>query len=203
MNAPFLSDTLLKRDLKIYALVLLFAATSWALVQIFQVEYQIGEEVHEAPKHSADYFSHDYIRKDLNEQGLLKSELSAQSILHYSDDGTTHIDKPRLTLYNSDPSIPPWVVRSEKGILAADGEHLLLQGEVFIDKAATKGSRQINIKTTNLRVNPKTSYAEGDEWIEILSPPHRIEAKGVQMTFKKPIHINLLSNVKSRYVLNK
>jgi lipopolysaccharide export system protein LptC len=203
MNFSFLSNNLLRRDLKIYALVLLLAASSWGIVEIFRVEYKTDAELHEAPQHSADYFSNGYLRKDLNEQGQLKSELSAQNILHYSDDDTTHIDKPKLTLYNSDPSIPPWVVQSEKGILSADGENLLLQGQVFIDKAAAKGSRQLNIRTTNLQVKPKISYAEGDEWVELISPPHRIEAKGIQMTFKRPIHINLLSRVKSRYVLNK
>lgn len=202
MNLPFLSDNLFLRDLKIYALVLLFAASSWGLVELFKVEYQTGDGSQEAPKHSADYFSKGYLRKDLNEQGLVKSELAAESILHYSDDDTTHIDKPTLTLYNTDPAIPPWVVKSEKGILSAGGENLLLEGKVFIDRAKAEGVRQMNIRTTNLRVNPKTSYAETDEWAELLSPPHRVEGKGMQVTFKKPINIKLLSNVKSRYVLN-
>jgi lipopolysaccharide export system protein LptC len=202
MNFSLLTSNFFFRDLKVYALVLLFTAISWGLVELFRFEYQTTEGSLEAPKHSADYFSKGYLRKDLNEQGQLKSELSAHNILHYSDDGTTHIDKPKLTLYNADLAIPPWVVKSEKGILSADGENLLLQGKVFIDRDAAKGSRQMNIRTSNLRVKPKMSYAEGDEWAELLSPPHRVEGKGIQMTFKKPIYIKLLSNVKSRYVLN-
>lgn len=202
MNFSFLSDNLFLRDLKIYTLVVVLAAISWGLVELFRFEYQTGDGSLEAPKHSADYFSKGYLRKDLNEQGQLKSELAAENILHYSDDDTTHIDKPRLTLYNTDPAIPPWVVKSEKGILSADGENLLLQGKVFIDRAKAEGVKQMNIKTTNLRVKPKISYAETDERAELLSPPHRVEGKGMQITFKKPINIKLLSNVKSRYVLN-
>jgi lipopolysaccharide export system protein LptC len=202
MNFPFLSDQLFLRNLKVYALVVLLAAMSWGLVELVRIQYQTEEAALETAKHSADYFSKGYLRKDLNEQGQLKSELSAQSILHYSDDGTTHIDKPLLTLYNTDPTIPPWVVKSEAGILSADGENLLLQGKVFIDRANAKGSRQMNIKTSNLRVQPKISYAESSEWTELISPPHRTEGKGIQITFKKPIYIKLLSSVKSRYVLN-
>lgn len=202
MNLSFLSDNLLRRDFKIYTFVLLLAAISWGLVEIYRVEYQTGDGSIEAPKHSADYFSKGYLRKDLNEQGQLKSELVAESILHYSDDDTTHIDNPKLTLYNSDPTVPPWVIKSEKGILSANGENLLLQGKVFIDRAKAEGVMQLNIRTSHLRVNPKTSYAETDEWAELLSPPHRVEGKGMQLTFKKPINIKLLSNVKSRYVLN-
>lgn len=202
MNFSFLSDNLFLRDVKIYMLVLLLAAISWGLVEMFRVEYQTGDDSLEAPKHSADYFSTGYLRKDLNEQGKLKSELAAKNILHYSDDGTTHIDNPKLTLYNSDPATPPWVIKSEKGILSADGENLLLAGKVFIERTKAEGVRQMIIRTTNLRVNPKISYAETAEWAELLSPPHRIEGKGMQITFKKPINIKLLSNVKSRYVLN-
>lgn len=203
MNFTFLSDKLLLRDLRIYALVLVLAAMSWGLVEIFRLEYQPDEESLEAVKHSVDYFSTGYRRKDLNEQGQLKSELSAQGILHYSDDGVTHIEKPVLTLYNADPAVPPWVVKSEAGVLSADGENLLLSGKVFIDRAQAEGTRQLNIKTSNLLVQPKTSYAQSDDWVEILSPPHRIEGKGIQITFKKPINLKLLSQVKSRYVLNK
>lgn len=203
MNLAFLSDKLFLRDLRIYALVLVLAAMSWGLAEIFHFDYQSDEEALEAVKHSVDYFSHGYLRKDLNEQGRLKSELSAKSILHYSDDDITHIDKPILTLYNADPAIPPWVVKSEAGVLSADGENLLLTGMVFIDRAKAEGTRQINIKTSNLLVQPKISYAQSDDWAELLSPPHRIEGKGIQITFKKPINLKLLSNVKSRYVLNK
>ena len=202
MNLSFLSDNLFLRDVKIYALVLLLAGLSWGLVETFRFGYQTGDGSLEAPKHSADYFSKGYLRKDLNEQGQLKSELASQYILHYSDDDTTHMDKPVLTLYNADPAVPPWVVKSEKGILTNKGADLLLEGKVFIDRAQAKGVKAMMIRTTQLRVKPKISYAETDEWAELLSPPHRIEGKGMQITFKKPINLKLLSNVKSRYVLN-
>ena len=203
MNFAFLLDRLFLRDLRIYVLVLLLAALSWGLVEVFRLEYQTDEEALEPVKHSVDYFSNGYLRKDLNEQGQLKSKLSAQGVLHYSDDGVTHIDKPILTLYNADPAIPPWVVKSEVGVLSANGENLLLRGMVFIDRAKSEGNRQMNIRTSNLLVQPKISYAQSDDWAELLSPPHRIEGKGIQITFKKPIYLKLLSNVKSRYVLNK
>jgi lipopolysaccharide export system protein LptC len=202
MNFSFLSDNLFLRDLKIYAFVALLAAISWGIVEMVRSQHQTHETTVEVVKHSADYFSKDYLRKDLNEQGRLKSELSAQSILHYSDDGTTHIEQPKLTLYNADPAIPPWVVKSETGILSPDGEDLFLKGKVFIDRAKGTGTSQMIIKTSNLRVKPKISYATSEEWAEIISPPHRTESIGIEITFKKPIHIKMLSRVKSRYELH-
>jgi lipopolysaccharide export system protein LptC len=201
MNWPFLTNQLFLHNLRVYLLVFILAGLSWWLVEIFRFDYQVDKEV-EAAKHSADYFSKGYLRKDLNEQGLLKSELSAESMLHYSDDGMTHIDKPHLILYNADRQIPPWVVKSDFGILSADGKNLLLKGNVFIDRAQAQGVRQIKIITSNLRVQPKISYAESDDRAELISPPNHTEGTGIQITFKKPIYIKLLSKVKSRYVLN-
>lgn len=195
------SQQLFLRSLPTYLLVLVLAGLSWWLVEVFRVDDQLNTEV-EAAKHSADYFSKGYRRKDLDENGQLKSELSAVSMLHYSDDGITHIDKPSLTLYNADNQVPPWVVKSDFGVLSADGKNLLLKGKVFIDRAQATGVRQIKIITSNLRVQPKISYAESDDKAELISPPNHTEGEGIQITFKKPIYIKLLSKVKSRYVFN-
>jgi lipopolysaccharide export system protein LptC len=190
-------------NLKSYSLAVILAGASWWLVEVFRFEYNAQEAATQAAKHSVDYFSSGYLRKDMNEQGVLKSELSAQGILHYSDDGVTHIDKPKLILYNPDnTAIPPWIVQSESGTLSADGKNLLLNGKVSIDRNAAAGVRQVNILTSNLHVQPKISYAESSEWSQIVTPPNRIEGVGIQITFKRPIHVELLSKVKSRYVLN-
>ncbi len=190
-------------NLKVYFLSFVMAGVSWWLAEIFRFEYNAHQAAVEAAKHSVDYFSTGYLRKDMNEQGILKSELSAQSILHYSDDGVTHIQKPTLILYNPEnPRVPPWIVKSEGGVLSKDGKNLFLKGKVSIDRKAAEGTRQVNILTSNLRVQPKISYAESSEWSQIATPPHSIEGTGIQMTFKRPLYVKLLSNVKSRYVPN-
>jgi lipopolysaccharide export system protein LptC len=188
-------------NLKTYLLAIVLAAASWWLAEVFRFEYKTYQAEVEAAKHSVDYFSTGYRRKDMNEQGVLKSELTAQSILHYSDDGVTHIKKPKLILYNPDkPAIPPWVVTADSGLLSGDGKNLLLNGKVTIDRSPAKGVRAVAIVTSNLHVQPKISYAESSEWTEIVTAPHRIEGVGLQLTFKRPLYVKLLSNVKSRYV---
>jgi len=188
-------------NLKIYSLALILAGASWWLAEIFRFDFFGDQSGIDAPKHSVDYFSTGYLRKDMNEQGVLKSQLKAKGILHYSDDGITHIDKAILTLYNPDtPSIPPWIVNAEKGTLSKDGKNLFLNGKVTIDRAAAEGVKQVSILTSNLHVLPKLNYAESREWSQIVMPPNRIEGTGIEITFKRPIYVKLLSNVKSRYV---
>jgi lipopolysaccharide export system protein LptC len=187
------------RNNRIYLGLLLCAALSAWLAEKFRADYENSQAERYATQHSADYFSRGYLRKDLNLLGRLKSTLAAKQIVHYSDDGLTHIDHPILTLYNSQATIPPWTVRSVAGTLSADGQQLLLQGQVWIDRTAAKGVREIHILTSNLRVQPKLSYAETADWSQLRSPPNHTEGQGLQITFKKPLFIKFLSNVKSYY----
>ena len=105
-----------------------------------------------------------------------------------------------MTLHNSDT--PPWIIRSEAGILAADGDNLLLKGQVFISRDAMKKRNSFKINTSNLRVKLSISYAETDEWAEIIDGRNRTEGVGLESTFVDPVRLKFLSRVKGRYEFN-
>ncbi len=151
-------------------------------------------------EHSADYFSSGYFKKEMNKNGLVKNELNADTMIHYGDDGTTHLENPVMILYNAD--VPPWVVESESGILEADGDHLLLAGKVFISREGTTTIRPFKINTSELRVKLSTSYAETNQWSEIIDVPNRTQGVGMEATFVDPVRVKFLSKVKGRYVFN-
>ena len=46
------------------------------------------------PAHSPDYFSKGYTKWEMNELGTLKNKLLSDEMIHYSDDGTTHMVNP-------------------------------------------------------------------------------------------------------------
>ena len=94
---------------------------------------------------------------------------------------------------------PPWVIKSETGILSGDGKDLLLNGKVTIDRAKAEGVSQLTINTSMLKVKPETSYAETNEWAELISPPNKTTGTGMKLTFAQPIHLQLLANVKGKY----
>ncbi|MCK5926174.1 MAG: LPS export ABC transporter periplasmic protein LptC, partial [Methylococcales bacterium] len=174
------------------------AGLSWWLVEIFRLpEDEKPKSAILSTQNSPDYFSKGYLKKEMDENGLLKSQLAAKEMRHYSDKGETHMTNPLMTLYNSDE--PPWVIQSESGILSNNGTNLLLKGKVFIHRNKGEGVRELGIETSNLNVKLKESYAEGTEWTRITSLPHWTTGTGIQMTFKKPISLKLLANVKSYY----
>lgn len=182
------------KEVKVYLWVAIIALSSWWLVKLSDVE-----EIFLAPTpaHSPDYFSKGYTKWEMNEVGKLKNKLLANEVIHYSDDQTTHLLYPVMYFHND--KTPPWVIKSEIGILSGDGKDLFLKGKVTIDREKANGAAQLTINTSMLRVKPKTSYAETDEWAELISPPNKTTGTGMKLTFAEPIHLQLLANVKGIY----
>jgi lipopolysaccharide export system protein LptC len=183
------------RENKIYLYLVVIALISGWLVKLTGLDVVFYSPV--PPAHSPDYFSTGYTKWEMNELGRLKNKLLADKMIHYSDDGTTHMLNPVMFFHNE--KTPPWVVNSETGILSGDGKDLLLNGKVTIDRKKAEGVTPLTINTSELKVKPETSYAETDEWAELISPPNTTTGTGMKMTFAQPIHLQLLANVKGKY----
>ena len=181
---------------KLHWQLAVIALTSWALVQ-----WLASDETRKTTAtHGAEYFGTGYTKWEMNELGRVKNKLLADKIIHYDDD-TTHSDKPVMFFYNE--KTPPWVVTSETGVLSADGKDLLLQGNAIIHRASAEKVKELTIHTANLRVKTDTSYAETDEWAELISPPNITTGTGMKTVFANPVHIELLANVKGKYETKK
>jgi lipopolysaccharide export system protein LptC len=182
------------KENRIYLYVIIIAAMSWWLVKLAGVD-----EIERAsiPPHSPDYFSKGYTKWEMNELGTLKNKLLSDEIIHYSDDGNTHMVNPLMFFYNE--KTPPWIIKSETGILSGDGKVLLLNGKVTVNRDKAEGVSQLIINTSMLRVKLESSYAETNEWAELISPPNKTTGTGMKLTFVKPIHLQLLANVKGKY----
>lgn len=182
------------RENKTYLYLAVVALMSWWLVELTGVDLAYHGQV---PAHSPDYSSKGYTKWEMNELGSLKSKLLSDEMIHYSDDGTTHMVNPVMFFHNE--KTPPWVIKSETGILSGDGKDLLLNGKVAIDRAKAEGVSQLTINTSALKVKPETSYAETSEWAELISPPNKTTGTGMKLTYAQPIHLELLANVKGKY----
>lgn len=179
---------------KEYYFMLLLGVASWWLVDFFADEVAVVKEI---PPHSSDYFSIGYKKMEMDLSGKPVNELVADRMTHFSDDNTVEMLNPVMTFYNE--STPPWVVSSETGLLSADGKNLYLNGMVFIVREQAPGVREVKVNTTNLKVRPDESYAETDEWAELIAPPDWVSGTGMKVFFQAPIHLEFLSNVRSKY----
>ncbi|MDD1620275.1 MAG: LPS export ABC transporter periplasmic protein LptC [Methylococcaceae bacterium] len=189
---------LTRQEFRLYLIVAAVALLSWGLVQWNEerdVQIKIAEN-------SPDFFSSGYYKKQMDSEGLPKNELLADKMLHYNADGSTHLEKPIMTLYGANRQ-SPWVIKAESGIMAADGDNLQLNGKTFINREPSKGVTALTVNTSDLRVKLSSNYAETSAWAEIISPPNKTSGTGMEVTFVSPVHLKLLAKVKGRYELDK
>jgi len=184
------------REYKLYIYVATIALLSWFLLRMTGM---IDTQYNQAPAHSPDYFSKGYIKWEMDEFGALKNKVLADEIIHYSDDGTTHMKNPVMTFINANAKMPPWVVKSETGILSSDGKDLSLKGQVVIDRTKAEGVSPLRINTRELNVKPEKNYAETVEWAELINDLNITTGIGMNLSYIDPVRIQLLANVKGTY----
>ncbi len=178
----------------IYVFLAALALLSWWLAQYSGL---IIPDKIATKGNNPDYFSKDYTQWEMDKTGKLKSKLVAEEMTHYADYWATHTQKPVMEFYNE--KTPPWIIEAATGILSEDGKQLQLNGKVTVNRAKAEGVKQLTINTSNVLVSPETSYAETKAWAELISPPNITTGTGMKVTFKEPIHLELLSKVKGKY----
>ncbi len=179
-----------RRSVVVGTLFILLAAGSGLLMQMTSKKEDVKIKV----AHSPDYYVEDFTVTDMDIDGKLKQTLSAERMLHYPDDDSTELTRPHLVIYEE--GVPPWKIRSETGWISGDGQLMLLNGVVKIDRVAAPGVRPMHITTRNLRVRPKESYAETDEKVKVHSLGDVQTSTGMQAWLNKPIRLKFLSKVR-------
>lgn len=179
------------------AVLFLLLLATWLLADFAE---QKEREIAVASVLSPDYFGLGYAKKEMDATGATKNELKAAKIIHYRNDGTTHFEQPRLILHNA--TTAPWVIQSQAGVLAADGDQLLLSGQVFISNDGSKQRKPFKLSTSALNIKLSTSHAQTSQWAQIISGSNKTEGIGLQTTFSYPIKVKFLSRVKGRYAVN-
>jgi len=184
--------TLDYRNLALGILLSALATGSWWLNR------DTEQELSYQPKpHSLDYYIENFGVTAMGVNGEPDKRLSAQRMAHFPDDDSTELTAPRMTLY--DENSPPWQIRSETGWVSGDKQLILLQCKVNIDRNGAPEIRPVHIVTRDLRIQPEENYAETDQDVFARSGDDRLESKGMQVWFTKPMRIKLLANVRGRY----
>jgi lipopolysaccharide export system protein LptC len=184
----------MRHPLVLWTLLLLAAGLSWWLGGGGQRPSPVA--THQGPR-EVDYYLRDFNATRMGPDGRPDRTLSARELRHFPDDDTTELAQPVLDIHQGEA--PPWVVRSERGWVSANGDLILLQGAVHIERAAGPRNRPMRIDTRNLRVQPRQDYAETDERVRVRSGRDRIDATGMQAWFRAPARIKFLADVKGYY----
>lgn len=150
-----------------------------------------------AVEHSADYFSVGYQKWQMDEKGLLDTQLTANKMTHFSDNKTIILENPVMIFENNTKS--PWKIRAQTGEIPTNSDFVLLNGAVFIERSGNVKERELAIETSNLTILPQTHFAQTKELTQLRSGRNITTGLGMKATFNAPIHLELLAKVHGKY----
>ena len=123
--------------------------------------------------------------------------LATPLLRHYPDDQSSEVETPVMTVFSEDA--PPWVIRSERGWISADGDELLLQGAVRAERASAPNLAPMVLVSSEMLVLPDADYAETDRFAELERGDDWVTAKdGMQVWFGEQMRVKLFGRNRTR-----
>jgi lipopolysaccharide export system protein LptC len=178
--------------LAISALLLLALGSWWLRLGI---EDRVERRAN--PPHTADYWVERLSARTMDNAGHPRRMVTAAAMRHFPDDESTELTAPQIHLLG--PRQPPWQIRAETGWVSPNGELVLLQGAVVIDRAAALEVLPVHLETRDVRVQPKQEYAETEQPVAVVNGPHQVHSRGMRAWLKEPVRIKLLADVHGHY----
>lgn len=161
------------------------------------------EPAHEMPnargtERRPDYIIDDLSAVNMDSSGRPAHRMQTPQLRHYRDDGSSELERPVLDLYKDDG--PPWRIRAETGWVSANGDEVLLQGQVVIDRAGFDEQPAIELRSSEMLVIPDKEYAETDRFVEIESAADWITAiDGMQAWFGEALRAKLFGRARGQF----
>jgi lipopolysaccharide export system protein LptC len=145
----------------------------------------------------------DYTADDLKvyiygDDGSLEQRLETPHMEHFESTNTSVLTRPVLWRFN--PQTPAWRMQAEKAFAYRESDTIHMPGKVVMDRRGTTIHPPYHILTSDLTVETQTAHATTDAPIRLDSSQQWIEAVGMEGWLKAPVKINLLSQVRGRYV---
>jgi LPS export ABC transporter protein LptC len=130
--------------------------------------------------------------------GRLQQTLKTPHMEHYESRNTSELLRPILWRFN--PDSPPWRMQGEMALANNKEERIFLPGKVVIDRSADPRNQAYHIVTSDLTLETANAHATTSQPVLIESGEQQITAVGMEGWLKKPIKLNLLNQVRGRYV---
>lgn len=173
-------------------LLLLLGATYWLNQQV----HPLPPKPDDSKRHDPDFIVSKFTATTLNEQGTPRFILSAQRMLHYPDDDSSHLDEPQLdSLY---PDHPPVYTSARQGEISSKGTDVYLHDNVKLVRAASATQNEMTLSTTYLHAIPDLGLMDTDRPVTMSDAHNVIHSTG--MTFNNNSRqMKLLAHVTAQH----
>ena len=187
---------MLTRSAIIFPLVL---ATFLAVITFWinlAVEQQ-GPKIDGSNRHDPDYSMHNFVNTQTDITGKLRYVLAAAEMVHYPDDDSTVLQRPRFTQYTTNK--PYTQIEALRGYVSSNGEEIELVDNVIVVRQAFEGKGEMQLLTEKLIILPNQDLATTKSRVVIKQALKTvIHATGMVFDKKKQT-IQLFNRVKVHY----
>lgn len=179
------------------ALAVFYTSRYWPQRQLLMPAEQPRQD--ERPDYSITAFH----AVDLDEQGRLRYELAAETLVHYATPERAELKAPEMVFYRNnseagDATSEPWQLTADTGAIASGGDRLDLHGNVQVARLAEEGSGRMTLQAEQLTVYGREERAATDGPVTLSSPLASLTGKGMNIDMKKG-QMHLLSQVRGHY----
>ena len=174
-------------------------ATMLALLTfwIIQTVEQQGPKLDGSNRHDPDYTMHNFVTTQTDAQGQLRYILAATEMLHYPDDDSTVLQRPRFTQYTVNK--PYTQIEGLRGYISSNGEEVELVDNVKVVRQAFEGKGEMQVLTEKLWIFPKQDLVKTNAPVTIKQAPKTVITAVGMVYDKKAQTVSLLDRVKVHY----
>ncbi|MFP5440746.1 MAG: LPS export ABC transporter periplasmic protein LptC [Gammaproteobacteria bacterium] len=213
-----------RRLFNVLGILLLGVAVSHSLKYWPQRLPLMPAEQDTAASNEPDYRITNFHAIDLDENGRLRYELTAEQLTHYPQPERAELTAPQMVFYRNTSAdtgasttgtdapasqqqqpvaVDPWQLTAVRGSIADGGDRLDLEGDVRVSRAGTGGDRPgdmgMTLETARLTVFGKQEVATTDSPVFLNGDRAQLHGVGMQIDLKKG-QMHLLSQVRGYYV---
>jgi lipopolysaccharide export system protein LptC len=152
--------------------------SAWLLKVVSQQRLISGTETY----HEPDYYMEDFTTLTMRKDGTPKSSLYAVHMAHFPDNDTSELLQPEMEIYRTTKL--PLYVSADKGWVTADGEVILLKGNVQLWENNEAGERILQVNTISANVILDEDYAETDQAATIKARRTTVNGIGMRAYFE-------------------
>jgi len=164
---------------------------------INQTVLEQGPRLDGSNRHDPDYLLYNFVTTQTDAQGNMRFVLAAAEMLHYPDDDSTVLLRPRFTRYGAGK--PYTQIQGLRGYVSGDGEEVEFVDNVKVIRQATAEKGEMQLLTERLLLEPNKDIAHTSAPVTITQAPKTVVTAVGMLFDKKNQTITLKSRVKAHY----
>jgi lipopolysaccharide export system protein LptC len=158
---------------------------------------QQGPKIDGSNRHDPDYMMQNFVTTQTDITGRLSYILAATEMVHYPDDDSTVLQRPRFTQYSVNK--PYTQIEGLRGYVSSNGEEIELVDNVKVVRQAFEGKGEMQVLTEKLTILPKQDIAKTNSPVVITQAPKTVIHATGMIFDKKNQTVQLFNRVKVHY----